>query len=48
MSETQNSIRRFLNGYDFAHISRDVVNQLGKVTPDIIKNASLEIGNIAQ
>ena len=48
MTETQNQSGGFLNGYDFAHTSRDVVNQLGIVTPDIIQNVSLEIGNIAQ
>ena len=38
----------FLNSYDFTYASRDVVNQLDKVAPDIIKNASLEINNIAE
>ena len=38
----------FLNRYDFAYAGRDVVNQLGKVAPDIIKNASSEINNIAE
>ena len=38
----------FLNRYDFAYVARDTVNQLGKVAPGIIKNASSEINNIAQ
>ena len=37
----------FLNRYDFAYDGRDTVNQLGKVAPSIIKNASSEISNIA-
>ena len=39
---------RFLNRYDFAYAGRDVVNQLGKVAPAIIKDASSQINNIAQ
>lgn len=38
----------FLNRYDFAYVGRDVVNQLGKVTPGVIKSASSEINNVAQ
>lgn len=38
----------FLNWYDFAYAGRDVVNQLGKVVPDLIKNASSELNNVAQ
>ena len=37
-----------LNRYDFAYADRDTVNQVGKITPGIIKSASLEINNIAQ
>ena len=38
----------FLNRYDFAYAGRDTVNQVGKITPGLIKNASSEINNIAQ
>ena len=38
----------FLNWYDFAYAGRDVVNQLGKVVPDLIKNTSSELNNVAQ
>ena len=38
----------FLNRYDFAYTGRDVVNQLGKVESDIIKNVRSEINNIAE
>ena len=38
----------FLNWYDFAYAGRDVVDQLGKVVPDLIKNASSELNNVAQ
>ena len=37
----------FWNWHDFAYAGRDTVNQLGKIAPDVIKNASLEINNIA-
>ena len=37
----------FLNRYDFVYAGRDTVNQLGKVAPGIIKNASSEINDIA-
>lgn len=30
----------FLNRYDFAHASRDTVNQVGKIAPGIIKGAT--------
>ena len=33
---------------DFAYAGRDTVNHLGKVAPDIIRNASSEINNVAQ
>ena len=38
----------FLNRYDFANAGRNVVNQVGKIAPGLIKNASSEINNIAQ
>ena len=38
----------FLNCYDFAHAGRDVVNQAGKVAPNIINLAMGEINKIAQ
>ena len=37
-----------LNRYDFAYAGRDTVNQVGKIAPGLIKNASAEINNIAQ
>ena len=37
----------FLNRYDFAYIGRDTVNQIGKIAPSLIKNASSEINDIA-
>ena len=38
----------FLNRYDFAYAGRDTVNQLGKIAPDIINQATGEINKIAQ
>ena len=38
----------FLNRYDFAYAGRDTVNQVGKIAPGLIKNASAEINNIGQ
>ena len=38
----------FLNWYDFAYTGRDTDNQVGKIAPGLIKNASSEINNIAQ
>ena len=38
----------FLNRYDFAYARRDTVNQVGKITPGIIKQATGEIDKIAQ
>ena len=38
----------FLNRYDFACARRDVVNQVAKVTPGVIKGATKEIDSIAQ
>ena len=33
---------RFLNRYDFAYACRDVVNQVGKVTPKMMNQATGE------
>ena len=38
----------FLNCYDFAYAGRDTVNQVGKITPKIINQATGEINKIAQ
>ena len=38
----------FLNRYDFAYAGRDVINQVGKVAPKIISQATGEINEIAQ
>ena len=38
----------FFNRYDFAYTGRHTVNQVGKIAPGLIKNASAEINNIAQ
>ena len=38
----------FLNRYDFAYVGRDTVNQVGKIAPNIIKQATGEIDKIAQ
>ena len=38
----------FLNRYDFAYTGRDTVNQVGKVAPKIIRQATGEINKIAQ
>ena len=38
----------FLNRYDFAYAGRDTVNQLGKIAPGVIKDASSQINNLAQ
>ena len=38
----------FLNQYDFAYAGRDTVNQVAKVAPGVIMNASNEINNIAK
>ena len=40
--------RGFLNRYDFSYVGRDVVNQAGKIAPEIIKQATGEIEKIAQ
>ena len=38
----------FLNRYNFGYAGRDTVNQLGKVAPGVIKEASSQMKNIAQ
>ena len=38
----------FLNRYDFAYAGRDVVNQVGKVTPKLLTQATGKINKIAQ
>ena len=38
----------FLNRYDFAYAGRDVVNQVGKVAPKMISQATCKINKIAQ
>ena len=38
----------FLNRYDFVYAGRDIVNQVGKVAPKIISQATGEINKIAQ
>ena len=38
----------FLIRYDFAYAGRDTVNQVGKIAPDLIKNASSKLNNIVQ
>ena len=40
--------RGFLNRYNFAYAGRDTVNQVGKIAPSLIKNASSKINNIVQ
>ena len=38
----------FLNSYDFAYAGRDTANQVGKIEPDLIKNASSKLDNVVQ
>ena len=38
----------FLNRYDFAYTGRDIVNQAGKIAPDIINKANSDINKIGQ
>ena len=45
---SRRQIGDLLNRYDFAYAGRDVVNQVGKVAPDIINQATGEINKIAQ
>ena len=37
-----------LNRYDFTYAGSDTVNQVGKIAPGIVKNASKEIKDMAQ
>ena len=38
----------FLNRYDFAYASRDTINHVGKIAPEIINKATSDINKIAQ
>ena len=38
----------FLNRYDFTYTGRDIVNQAGKIAPDIINKATSDINKIAK
>ena len=38
----------FPNRYDLAHVGRDTVNQVGKIAPNIIRQATGEIDKIMQ
>lgn len=38
----------FLSRYDFAYAGRDTVNQVSKIAPNIIKNATNNINKIAK
>ena len=38
----------FMNCYDFASAGRYTVNQAAKISPDVMKNASNEIYNVAK
>ena len=38
----------FLNRYDFAYAGTDTVNQVGKISPEIIKQATSQVNKIAQ
>ena len=38
----------FLNRYDFAYAGRDVVNQAGKIAPEIINKATSDINKITK
>ena len=38
----------FLNRYEFAYAGRDVVNQVGKIAPNIINQTTGQINKIAQ
>ena len=47
-SRNKQQRRGFLNRYNFTYAGRDTVNQVGKIAPGLIKNASSEIKNISQ
>ena len=38
----------FLNRYDLFYSCRDIVNQVGKISPGLTKNVESEINNITQ
>ena len=38
----------FLNRYDFTYAGRDVVNQAGKIAPDIVNKATSDINKITK
>lgn len=44
----RSQIGGFLNRYDFAYVGRETVNQVGKIAPGIIKQATGQIDKIAQ
>ena len=46
--KSRRQVGGFLNCYDFAYAGRDTVNQVGKVAPKIISQATGEINKIAQ
>ena len=45
---SRRQIGDFLNRYDFTYAGRDVVNQVGKIAPNITNQATGEINKIAQ
>ena len=45
---SRRQLEGFLNKYDFAYAGRDLVNQVGKVAPEIINQTTGEINKIAQ
>ena len=45
---SRRQISDFLNRYDFTYAGRDVVNQVGKIAPNITNQATGEINKIAQ
>ena len=44
----KNQTGGYLNRYDFAYAGREVVNQAGKIAPDIINKATSDINKIAK
>ena len=47
-TKRRNQTGGFLSSYDFAYAGRDTLNQVGKIAPNIIKNATSEIDKIAK
>ena len=45
---SRRQIGGFLNMYDFAYAGRDTINQVGKIAPEIINQATGQINRIAQ